>query len=534
MSAETRPPDPPNPSNSYANRTRPSETELEDRNVLIVRIRKTNLPSSRHFDDEVCEAMCRIIGVKPIQDTVGCQCTMDRGDVIVEIWLKDHIQASKFSSDIWREICPGFDIVSAHPALSKEVTLLILDLPLNIKDSVVRDYVAKFGGKLAPQPPLLVKAKSGIWAGQPNGDRKYKVDFSGQIIPMGTYHFLGGRRVRFIYNGNTRTCGRCHQSPTGCPGNGIASRCRERDGTQVFIHEHMRNLNSLLDQTRSNLHPAQEVQVPDEDQHRPAFPPLSPPAVIVDETHDQSELTAFNAVQSAAAISPSAGPITVQPEAATPPGAGPIGQSERATPTSASLTVDQPLPSIPKLKDLARATVAGPVQPTPATNPAELTSTGTKPKIPGLQLSKSQRKREKAKERKRRQRANAANTTESEVLDSSTEDKMSQHMLNWINTSKKQSIRRGIESSDDENVDDTVDNEKDSFHDRVMRDSKSFLDIDNPFDVHSTENFKSVFANRLSMTPRASRPASSSASTPKRSRSPSPTGVGGIKSIRKE
>ena len=106
-------------------------------------------------------------------------------------------------------------------------------------------------------------------------------------------------------------------------------------------------------------------------------------------------------------------------------------------------------------------------------------------------------------------------------------------MLNWINTSKKQSIRRETESSDDD-VDDTVDNEKDSFHNRVMRDSKSFLEIDNPFDVHSSENFKSVFAKRLSLTPRASRPASSSASTPKRSRSPSPTGVGGIKSIRKE
>ena len=142
-------------SNSYANRAKSNGMDLEDRNVLIVRVRKTSVASSRHFDDSVCEVMCRIIGIKPIQDTIGCQYIMDRGDVIIEIWLKDNIQALKFSSDIWREICPGFDIVLVHPALSKEVTLLILDLPLNIKDSVIRDYVAKFGGKVAPPAPTV-------------------------------------------------------------------------------------------------------------------------------------------------------------------------------------------------------------------------------------------------------------------------------------------------------------------------------------------------------------------------------------------
>lgn len=249
MSAETRPPD---ISDSYASRAKQVGPDLEDRNVLIVRVRKSAAASNRLFDDSVCEIMCKIIGVKPIIDTVGCQYLMDRGDIVVEIWLKENIQASKFSSDLWREICPGFDIVSVHPALAKEVTLLILDLPLNTKDKVVRDYVAKFGGKLAPQPPQFVKAKSGIWVGQPNGDRKYKADFSGQIIPMGTYHFLGGRRVRVIYNGNTRTCGRCHQPPTNCPGDGIASKCREKSGPQVFIHEHMKKLDLLINQARDN------------------------------------------------------------------------------------------------------------------------------------------------------------------------------------------------------------------------------------------------------------------------------------------
>ena len=146
---------PPDIGDTYASRTKTVNDELEDRNVLIVRVRKTNLAMNRQFDDSVCEIMCKIIGIKPIHDTIGCQYLMDRGDIVIEIWLKEDIQASKFSSDMWREICLGFDIISVHPALSREVTLLILDLPLNIKDRVVREYVAKFGGKVNPQPPNL-------------------------------------------------------------------------------------------------------------------------------------------------------------------------------------------------------------------------------------------------------------------------------------------------------------------------------------------------------------------------------------------
>ena len=80
MSAETRPPD---ISNSYANRAKQSGPDLEDRNVLIVRVRKSAAASSRQFDDSVCEIMCKIIGVKPIHDTVGCQYLMDCGDIVV-------------------------------------------------------------------------------------------------------------------------------------------------------------------------------------------------------------------------------------------------------------------------------------------------------------------------------------------------------------------------------------------------------------------------------------------------------------------
>ena len=562
MSAETRPPD---PRNSYANMAKQNGPDLEDRNVLIVRVRKTQAALNRHFDDSVCEIMCRVIGVKPIQDTIGCQYLMDRGDVVIEIWLKENIQASKFSSDIWREICPGFDIVSVHPALSKEVTLLLLDLPLNVKDKVVREYVAKFGGKLAPQPPQYVKAKSGIWAGQPNGDRKYKVDFSGQIIPMGTYHFLGGRRVRIIYNGNTKTCGRCHQPPDNCPGDGIASKCREKEGPQVYIHEQMKRLDNMLSQVRDNASQAHDGVLEDgqhvRDGNVSTFPPNAPNPTL--NSQPEPAIPDGQRVdQSMADISPSA--------------SQPVDQSELATTLSTSQTIELPelaitngvadqsqqdvkqdapqnqssAPNsqqevnIPRLENMAKSEITGSSQLDPKT-------TGTKNKIPtGLTLTKSQKKKERNRERKRKQRALA--NVDTEALDTSTEDKLASRMMSWIESSKKQGKKIANEdensrvdgtgteadteqSYDSDTIDENIEVEKNSFHKKILEESsnKSFFE-DNPFNIHSTEAYKSVFANRLSLTPRTSKPVSSTSSTPKRTRSPSSDIVGGIKSIRKE
>ena len=68
---------------TYADMTKEPQSDLEDRNVLIIRVRKSPEARNRFFDDSICEKMCQIIGVVPIRDTLGCQYLMDRGDVIV-------------------------------------------------------------------------------------------------------------------------------------------------------------------------------------------------------------------------------------------------------------------------------------------------------------------------------------------------------------------------------------------------------------------------------------------------------------------
>ena len=72
--------------------------------------------------------------------------------------------------------------------------------------------------------------KEGPWAGQYNGERRYRADSSFQKCAMGTYHLIDGAKVRVMYPGNTKTCARCHQPPSGCAFGGIARVCREWRG----------------------------------------------------------------------------------------------------------------------------------------------------------------------------------------------------------------------------------------------------------------------------------------------------------------
>ena len=496
--------EPPDKGRSYAARTKSTFSDFEDRNILILKVRKSPSALERQFDDTICEQLCKLIGIRPVTDTIGCQYVQERSEIVIEMWLKDELQASRFSSDIWREICPGFDLVSCHPASSCEVSLLVLDLPLSLKDQVVRDYMEKFGGKVSPQPPQLVRSRTGLWAGQLNGERRYKANFSGQVFPMGTYHQIGGRRVRFIYNGNTHTCGRCHGSPNICPGGGIASRCREKDGLQVNIHQHMRNMETQLHRVSAALVIRDKLEV-DQPKHH----------LVVDNAP------------------------SIQPQVAT---LQPTIQSGEATLPQIPAVGSPPniLPPKPANQPEAAAQQPGELIPTGTTTNSPL-PTGTIPwPIPGLTLTKSQKKKEK----RRRRRAETAATQESEALDSTTEEKMAKSMRNWLKISKEQKIIDSDSKSNDSSMDDiegnTISEEKAEFENNILEQTSQSFWEEKP--LLEPEPFKSNFARKLSVstplsTHNSQRPSSflgrTPVGTPKRQRSPDlPGSVGGVKALK--
>jgi hypothetical protein len=74
-------------------------------------------------------------------------------------------------------------------------------------------------------------------------------------MKMGTYHFLDGARVRVFYNGNEKTCGRCHQGQSGCPGGGLSKECEKEGGVRRLLTDHMRKLWAEINFTPTSFDP---------------------------------------------------------------------------------------------------------------------------------------------------------------------------------------------------------------------------------------------------------------------------------------
>ena len=76
------------PQASYANVTRQQKfQDIEDLNVLQIRVRKSPEFRDRLFSDQICEQLLKLIKINPKSDTLGGQYLPDKGNIVVEITL---------------------------------------------------------------------------------------------------------------------------------------------------------------------------------------------------------------------------------------------------------------------------------------------------------------------------------------------------------------------------------------------------------------------------------------------------------------
>lgn len=219
----------------------PEEPEkLLDRNVIIAEIKQEVRKPTLSAD--MFELLCTKLCISVENDIEGYQVIYNRGDLLVEIWLKKSVPSVNFANNNPWVIGEGLTVLAVHPALSQEVALLIQGLPFVFPDSKIRDYINKFGGKISDANPVMGNYLQGRVKGKYNGERRYKADFSHQIRPMGSYHILRGAEFKVAYRGNTPTCARCHAAPSQCPGGDIASKCCENSGPAVHLSEHIKDL----------------------------------------------------------------------------------------------------------------------------------------------------------------------------------------------------------------------------------------------------------------------------------------------------
>ena len=92
-----------------------------------------------------------------------------------------------------------------RPSGRKDVTVTVLGLDFNTPDTLVQEYIIKFGGTMVSTNVIYARHGEGPFKGKVNGDRKFQVDMTATSSTMGTYHYLDGEQVRMYYRGNTKS-----------------------------------------------------------------------------------------------------------------------------------------------------------------------------------------------------------------------------------------------------------------------------------------------------------------------------------------
>ena len=74
---------------------------------------------------------------------------------------------------------------------------------------------------------------SSLLAGKRNGNRIYSMEVTKNI---GSAHIIDGEKISSRYPGQTKTCNKCHQQSSICPGKGLAKEC---SAEKILLSQHM-------------------------------------------------------------------------------------------------------------------------------------------------------------------------------------------------------------------------------------------------------------------------------------------------------
>ena len=210
------------------------KSERYSRNVLEINLECEN--SQQNLDKKIIADTFAMLGIDIKSQLEGYQVTSKK----IFAWCKESVGLDRFCREECIRVTSGITTGFIKPMEQKNVVVTIRGLNLNTPDSLVMEYISKFG-QIMNKKVVYDTDKEGPFSGLRNGDRKYLVDFS-TGKNMGTFHLIDGVNVTVRYAGQRRTCGRCHQTSVACPGGGWAKTCEEQGGPRVTLREHMRDL----------------------------------------------------------------------------------------------------------------------------------------------------------------------------------------------------------------------------------------------------------------------------------------------------
>ena len=231
-------------STSYADRAKLNIRFSQNlkRNVLEIEVVKESNEDEMILSKETIAKLLGKIRLNIHSHVEGYQVSYGRKKAKIEVLCKAGLDLEQFCLHESLQVERGVKTNFIRPAGRKDVEVTVTGLGFNTPDSLVQEYISKFGGKMVTNDVIYGKFGTGPFQGKLNGVRKYQVDFTDITTPMGTFHLLNGSKVKVFFRGNRSTCGWCHADITECPGGAKAKACKEKNTEQVHLGDHMRTL----------------------------------------------------------------------------------------------------------------------------------------------------------------------------------------------------------------------------------------------------------------------------------------------------
>ena len=128
--------------------------------------------------EESIAKLLRTINMDIYIDVEGYQVSYGRKKSKIEVLCKEGLDLEQFCTQNSLEVEKGVKTNYIRPAGKRDVEVTVVGLGFNIPDSLVQEYITKFGGKLVTNDVIYGKFGSGTFQGKLNGVRKYRVDFT--------------------------------------------------------------------------------------------------------------------------------------------------------------------------------------------------------------------------------------------------------------------------------------------------------------------------------------------------------------------
>ena len=244
---------------SWAERLGSSLPSRVNRNILEVVLEKDERGAFIVKEEECARLMQKIgLDLRPGAQVEEVQiCPSGRG--VILITLRDNVKIEDFCRyDVLVITESGIRSSMMKPAGKKEVVVTLKGVHPNTRDSVVLDYLSKFG-KIVTTKVVHGEFAAGPLRGMKNGDRSYKMEVkAGESI--GSYHYIDGQKVSLRYAGQQQTCGRCHGTSQNCRGRGIAKKCEMEGGIRIDFADYILGLWQRIGYTPTKELNIEEVE----------------------------------------------------------------------------------------------------------------------------------------------------------------------------------------------------------------------------------------------------------------------------------